>query len=78
MNSKLVELSDLDNARKNAFWRSDLVNDARCCREQSENGPYFPDRGVTRENLLKWAEFYERKAGIPVPRENAFNSQMNQ
>ena len=59
-------------------WRADLMNDARCEREQAENGPYYPDRGVTRESLLKWAEENERLAGLPIPKQFAFNSQTNQ
>jgi hypothetical protein len=48
-------------------WRADLMSDARSNRDQAENGPYYPDRGITRENLLKWAEENERQAGVPIP-----------
>ena len=59
-------------------WRADLMNDARCNREQAEVGPYYPSRGITRENLLAWAAENERDAGLPIPKQFAFNSQTNQ
>lgn len=59
-------------------WRLDLLADARSNREQAEIGPFYPDRGITREALLSWAEENERQAGLPIPRQFAFNSQTNQ
>ena len=59
-------------------WRADLLSDARCNREQAKVGPYYPDQGITRENLLAWAEENEREAGLPSPKQFAFNSQTNQ
>ena len=49
------------------FINQDLLNDAKCSREQSENGPYFPERGITKESLIKYAEECEFK----VRRNNA-------
>ena len=59
-------------------WRADLMNDARCAREQAEVGPYYPAVGITRETLLAMAEENEREAGLPSPKQFAFNSQTNQ
>jgi len=59
-------------------WRADLLSDARCAREQAEVGPYYPDRGITREMLLAMAEENEREAGLSIPKQFAFNSQTNQ
>ena len=41
---------ELDNAAL-----CDLLRDAECAEEQADNGPYFPDRGITRESLLAYA-----------------------
>ena len=59
-------------------WRADLINDARCAREQAEVGPYYPAVGITRETLLAMAEENEREAGLLIPKQFAFNSQTNQ
>ena len=34
----------------------DLESDARTSREQAEKGPFWPDRGITRESLLAYAD----------------------
>jgi hypothetical protein len=34
---------------------ADLLNDARCAAEQSENGPYYPESGLTKETLLAYS-----------------------
>ena len=59
-------------------WKLDLLNDARCSREQAESGPFYPEKGITRENLLKWADDNERQAGLPIPIQFAYNSKTNQ
>lgn len=41
---------ELDNAAI-----ADLLNDARCAREQAANGPYYPERNITQESLLAYA-----------------------
>lgn len=33
----------------------DLENDTRCAEEQANEGPFYPDRGITRETLLAYA-----------------------
>jgi hypothetical protein len=33
----------------------DQINDAECSERQAESGPYFPDRGITKESLLAYA-----------------------
>lgn len=38
----------------------DLAIDARTSREQAENGPYFPEIGITRESCIAYAEKCER------------------
>lgn len=48
---------ELDNAAL-----ADLVCDARVAREQAENGPYYPAKGITKESLLAYAEKCERMA----------------
>lgn len=41
---------------------ADLLVDARCAEEQAEQGPYYPDRDITRESLLKYAAECRAKA----------------
>ena len=33
----------------------DQINDAECSERQAESGPYFPERGITKESLLAYA-----------------------
>jgi len=37
------------------FIKADLLNDARCAEEQAANGPFYPERNITRESLLAYA-----------------------
>lgn len=39
-----------------SFAIADLENDARCAEEQSQNGPFYPERGITAESLAAYAE----------------------
>ena len=41
---------------------SDLLSDARQSREQADTGPFWPDRGITRESLIAYAEKCEARA----------------
>ena len=43
--------------------RRDLLNDAECAERQAEQGPFFPERGITRESLLAYAKECRLKAG---------------
>lgn len=42
--------TELDNAALR-----DLENDARCAEEQANDGPLYPERGITRETLFAYA-----------------------
>lgn len=37
-------------------WVLDLEVDIRCAERQAEQGPFYPERGITRESLLAYAE----------------------
>jgi hypothetical protein len=52
-----------------AAWKADLLNDAKCSEEQAANGPYYPEKGITKETLLKYAADCRQKAGVPIPSE---------
>lgn len=41
---------ELDNAAL-----TDLLRDADCAECQAHNGPYFPERGITKESLHAYA-----------------------
>lgn len=58
-------------------WKSDLLNDARCATEQAFEGPFYPERGITRESLLACAAECLQKAGEPIPPQFA-HSQVSQ
>jgi hypothetical protein len=34
---------------------ADQLNDAECAERQAEHGPFFPEKGITRESCLKYA-----------------------
>jgi len=40
----------------NDFAHQDVLNDAIHAEEQAENGPYYPDKGITKESLLEFAK----------------------
>lgn len=50
-----------------AAWKADLLNDARQCREQAANGPFYVEKGITKDNLLLWAAQYEMEAEKEIP-----------
>jgi hypothetical protein len=41
---------ELDNA---ALW--DLLNDAKNAEEQAANGPFYPEKNITKESLTAYA-----------------------
>jgi hypothetical protein len=34
---------------------ADLLNDAFQCERQAKKGPYYPEKGITKESLLSYA-----------------------
>ena len=48
---------ELDNAAI-----ADLLNDARCSEEQAANGPFYPERGITAQSLIAYAQECRAKA----------------
>ena len=52
-------------------WKMDLINDAICSERQAENGPFYPERGITRETCLQYAAKCREQAGQPIPKEFA-------
>ena len=49
------------------FWKQDLLADAKHSRAQAENGPFYPDKGITCESLLAYAVECEEGAKQPIP-----------
>ena len=41
---------------------ADLINDAVKAEDQAENGPFYPDRGITKESLLSYAKKCRQEA----------------
>jgi len=37
-------------------WVADLQSEIENATTQAEQGPYFPERGITKESLLSYAE----------------------
>jgi hypothetical protein len=35
---------------------ADLIADANAAERQANEGPFYPDRGITRENLISYAK----------------------
>lgn len=46
-------------------WQLDLLNDARCAEEQANEGPFYPDRGITAESLRAYAAKCRLEASQP-------------
>ena len=42
----------------------DLLADAKAAREQAIAGPYYPERGITRDSLLAYAGHCEATAAM--------------
>jgi len=41
---------------------ADLINDAVQAEDQAENGPFYPERGITKESLLAYAKKCRQEA----------------
>lgn len=48
---------ELESARK-----ADLIADAEFAERQAEEGPFYPERGITRDSLLSYAYKCRREA----------------
>jgi len=40
---------------------ADLKNDIACSLRQAENGPFYPERGITAQSLRMWAKSYQEE-----------------
>ncbi len=56
-----------------AAWRADLLNDAECSEKQAEFGPFYPERGITRETCLAHAAKYRAEAGQEIPNQYQYS-----
>jgi hypothetical protein len=45
-----------DRASLDRDARADLLSDARAARLQARQGPFYPERGITAESLLAYAQ----------------------
>ncbi len=52
----------IDKTELDAAALSDLLIDASEARKQAANGPFFPERGITRESCLAYAAKCEAQA----------------
>lgn len=48
-----------------AAVRADLLVDAEHAERQAADGPFFSERGITRESLLAYAAECRSKLGVP-------------
>ena len=48
------------------FLVRDLLNDAEQSEKQAETGPFFPERGITKESLLDYAAECRKQAKTPA------------
>ena len=35
-------------------WKEDMLAEIEFAQNQAKNGPHFPERGITKESLLKY------------------------
>lgn len=47
-------------------WKLDNLVDAIHAEAQAENGPYYPEKGITKESLLRYAAECRRLAEDPA------------
>jgi hypothetical protein len=47
-----------------AAARADLLSDAEHAERQAVDGPYYPERGITRKSLLAYAAECRSKASV--------------
>jgi hypothetical protein len=50
-----------------AAWIDDLLADAEHSEKQAEEGPFFPEKGITRESLLAYAAKCRQQAADNDP-----------
>lgn len=56
-----------------AAWKADLLNDAECSEKQAESGPFYPEKGITKENLLDYAAKCRKMAGESIPEQYKYS-----
>lgn len=52
-------------------WHDDQRRDAEHAEAQAANGPYYPEKGITRESLLAYAAECRAAMAQPIPRQFA-------
>ena len=57
--------SCLPNPGGVAAFIADLKSDIRQAEEQAKNGPFYPEKGITRESCLAYAEDCREKLKDP-------------
>jgi hypothetical protein len=55
----------MDKAAQVEAWKADLLADAAQAERQANEGPFYPDRGITAESLRQWAAECRAKAEEP-------------
>lgn len=46
-------------------WTTDLISDAEHAERQAEEGPHYPERGITPETLRAYAQTCRAQAADP-------------
>ena len=55
----------MERTKQVADWKLDLLADIQCAEQQAVNGPFYPERGITRETLLAYAQDCRNQLGNP-------------
>lgn len=54
-------------------WKSDLLNDAKYSEKQAAEGPFYPEKGITRESLLDYAAKCRAEAEQEIPNQYKYS-----
>jgi hypothetical protein len=60
-----MEVRVIGIAQGTDAWIEDLKTDIWCAEEQAQNGPFYPEKGITRESLLQYAADCRKKLANP-------------
>lgn len=56
-----------------AAWKVDLLNDAKYSEKQAAEGPFYPEKGITKESLLDYAANCRKQAEQEIPNQYKYS-----
>lgn len=56
-----------------AAWKADLLNDAEYAEKQAAEGPFYPEKGITKESCLAYAAKCRAEAEKEIPNQYKYS-----